>query len=53
MKLKFPKDMVGIEKERDTLALICPPTGYPDQMPCIIGTHAAMAQLCKEFSGPK
>lgn len=55
MKLKCLKDVLGNEKERDTLALICPSSGYPNWEFCTVGTKAAMfgalVQLCEKFAG--
>lgn len=53
--LEFPQDVVGVQQTLETLALVCPSTGSPNHIPCLIGTNAAifgiLARVCRDRAG--
>ena len=54
LKLKFPKSVVGTDKEVETWALVCPDSSYTLQVPVIVGTNTfrSLMNMCNEQWGP-
>ena len=53
VKMQFPESTVGVHREVETLALVCPDTAYSQRVPVIVGTNTfrSFGLVCKNKCG--